>query len=338
MEIRKRRGNKKIDQPKNILIEEEIDDKKEHPKKFTQRYSTENKADPQTQQSTIQWLWNSSYSLGCYFFGNISYFLSGMVRMIPTIDVFKTILSLANPRESDVQIDENTQRRIDQFKLFISEKYDEKNNEHEETLKLLWDLSFEDKAYTRISKDWGKIGFQGNNPATDFRGCGYFGLCNLIYFSKTYEAKYKSMIKGRIKEDLRNFPVAIASLNVIMLIYQILGWGMKKGQQVDLKCKSVLINLFFSQDHKWVFYNGEDVNEDEDNEDEDNEGVVYSFNFEKVFSLAFMILDDLWYQNNANYMQFPIILEKTFVKLQQVLVNVDSILQVDKLIDDYLKL
>ena len=77
--------------------------------------------------------------------------------------------------------------------------------------------------YERISKDWGKMGFQGKDPKTDFRGAGYFGLCNLIYFAKNYNEKYKSMLKGRSTEELSNYPVAIASLNVVMLIYQILG-------------------------------------------------------------------------------------------------------------------
>ena len=33
----------------------------------------------------------------------------------------------------------------------------------------------------RISKQWQDIGFQGNNPATDFRGMGLLGLKSLLY-------------------------------------------------------------------------------------------------------------------------------------------------------------
>lgn len=33
----------------------------------------------------------------------------------------------------------------------------------------------------RISKQWQEIGFQGNNPATDFRGMGMLGLNCLLY-------------------------------------------------------------------------------------------------------------------------------------------------------------
>ena len=33
----------------------------------------------------------------------------------------------------------------------------------------------------RISKQWSEIGFQGNDPATDFRGMGILGLKCLLY-------------------------------------------------------------------------------------------------------------------------------------------------------------
>lgn len=32
----------------------------------------------------------------------------------------------------------------------------------------------------RISKQWCEIGFQGNDPKTDFRGMGLLGLLNLL--------------------------------------------------------------------------------------------------------------------------------------------------------------
>ena len=33
----------------------------------------------------------------------------------------------------------------------------------------------------RITPQWQDIGFQGNNPATDFRGMGLLGLQALLY-------------------------------------------------------------------------------------------------------------------------------------------------------------
>jgi hypothetical protein len=37
----------------------------------------------------------------------------------------------------------------------------------------------------RVSDQWISIGFQVNDPATDFRGAGYLGLINLHRFTKT---------------------------------------------------------------------------------------------------------------------------------------------------------
>lgn len=46
----------------------------------------------------------------------------------------------------------------------------------------LWDLLMpSEKLESRITKQWGNIGFQGDDPKTDFRGMGMLGLSNLLY-------------------------------------------------------------------------------------------------------------------------------------------------------------
>ena len=50
---------------------------------------------------------------------------------------------------------------------------------------LLWDLCFPNrKLSNRISNDWKEIGFQGTNPATDFRF--------KIFFLKTFKQRSRS--------------------------------------------------------------------------------------------------------------------------------------------------
>ena len=41
----------------------------------------------------------------------------------------------------------------------------------------------------RDSDQWGEIGFQGRDPATDFRGLGILSLSNLVYFSKQHPSE-----------------------------------------------------------------------------------------------------------------------------------------------------
>ncbi len=45
----------------------------------------------------------------------------------------------------------------------------------------LWDLLMPAvKLESRVTKQWGNIGFQGDDPKTDFRGMGMLGLTNLL--------------------------------------------------------------------------------------------------------------------------------------------------------------
>lgn len=49
--------------------------------------------------------------------------------------------------------------------------FDSKNSEHEEKLLRLWRLLMPDQPLSaRITKQWQDIGFQGDDPMTDFRG------------------------------------------------------------------------------------------------------------------------------------------------------------------------
>jgi len=75
-------------------------------------------------------------------------------------------------------------------------KYDKKNKEHERDLEKLWNLTMpKDQIYIRVTDDWQKIGFQGNDPSTDFRGGGYLALKNLIYISDVYSEECKRAIE-----------------------------------------------------------------------------------------------------------------------------------------------
>ncbi|XP_072259253.1 ELMO domain-containing protein 1 isoform X3 [Pyxicephalus adspersus] len=65
------------------------------------------------------------------------------------------------------------------------EAYDSENPEHEEMLIKLWKLLKPGVPLdARVTKQWCEIGFQGDDPKTDFRGMGLLGLYNLVYFAE----------------------------------------------------------------------------------------------------------------------------------------------------------
>jgi len=70
------------------------------------------------------------------------------------------------------------------LELMSAIPYDNLNKDHEKLLLRLWSLLKPDmRLSSRISSEWGEIGFQGTDPATDFRGMGILGLYNLVEFA-----------------------------------------------------------------------------------------------------------------------------------------------------------
>ena len=95
---------------------------------------------------------------------------------------------------------------MEKFKTYITLNYDSKNEIHEALLYELWRLSSKEELENRICNQWKTIGFQGKDPATDFRGVGVFGLYNLIYFAKNYPKKYSSMLNKTTKNTQFAYP------------------------------------------------------------------------------------------------------------------------------------
>ncbi|KAL5259952.1 hypothetical protein ACHWQZ_G010163 [Mnemiopsis leidyi] len=104
-------------------------------------------------------------------------------------------------------------------------KYDVENEEHEMTLLSLWNSLQPDRELeSRVSEAWGDIGFQGNDPATDFRGMGILGLQNLHYL-----AKYKktgSKLLAASNHPQYGFSLAITSINLTAVLMQMLESGL----------------------------------------------------------------------------------------------------------------
>eukprot|EP00916_Digyalum_oweni_P008757 GHVL01014610.1.p1 GENE.GHVL01014610.1~~GHVL01014610.1.p1 ORF type:complete len:296 (+),score=22.96 GHVL01014610.1:34-921(+) len=92
--------------------------------------------------------------------------------------------------------------------------YDSKNPEHERLLELLWTLyQPEIKRSGRTSLDWQKLGFQGDDPATDFRGPGLLGLKNLVFFGENFSERARKMLL--LSHDTKLwYSFAIAGVNV----------------------------------------------------------------------------------------------------------------------------
>lgn len=104
----------------------------------------------------------------------------------------------------------------------VKTKYDSNNSEHEQQLMDLWNRMKPDTPLeTRISKQWVDIGFQGSDPATDFRGMGMQGLLDLLYFVKRYPTYAQSVLQ-HASHPTNWYPYAIVGINITKFCYQTL--------------------------------------------------------------------------------------------------------------------
>uniref|UniRef100_A0A8C6L5K1 ELMO domain containing 1 n=1 Tax=Nothobranchius furzeri TaxID=105023 RepID=A0A8C6L5K1_NOTFU len=108
------------------------------------------------------------------------------------------------------------------------EPYDCENAEHEEMLLKLWKELRPDTPLTgRISKQWCEIGFQGNDPKTDFRGMGLLGLHNLLYFAEHDKATALQMLQDSLQPK-HKYSFAIVGINITDLAWSLLVGGALK--------------------------------------------------------------------------------------------------------------
>lgn len=78
------------------------------------------------------------------------------------------------------------QQLITEAEMQRKEQYDSANNSHEEVLRSLWAALKDEPLTSRKSRQWTEIGFQGDDPATDFRGMGLLGLNQLLFFAERF--------------------------------------------------------------------------------------------------------------------------------------------------------
>lgn len=125
------------------------------------------------------------------------------------------------------------------------EPYDSDNPQHEEMLLKLWELLKPNTPLeSRVSKQWCEIGFQGDDPKTDFRGMGLLGLYNLQYFAERDATVAQQVLSDSVHPKCSKFSkiewekkkmdkaigysFAIVGINITDLAYNLLVSGALK--------------------------------------------------------------------------------------------------------------
>ncbi|CAG8465132.1 17379_t:CDS:10 [Acaulospora morrowiae] len=111
---------------------------------------------------------------------------------------------------------------VNEISAIAQTKFDSSKKTHEKKLLELWDLLMPDETLeNRYSEQWVKIGFQGKDPSTDFRGMGILGLDDLIYYAKHYPESSRNALNCSRRADLW-YPFATVGINITSFAIQTL--------------------------------------------------------------------------------------------------------------------
>jgi len=293
MDVRKRRKGTTEEEPLLIPHSEDIYREKPKDKRREVEYPTS--------QS------NQGGTLSSYSYEYISQFISSFWNYVSFFwsELRKIIKSGNNTTLPD--IDPEVKLRMSEFQKHISVSFNVDDQSHYDALVQLWNIFFQEEPFSLSSTNWKKLGFQSDNPLSDFRACGYFGLKNLLYFSEKYPTKFQVLADVNESRSGEYYPFAVASFNVTMMICELLGWGWKRpgvSTAKDPKVHRKLISMLFPPNFSIELC--ENV-------------------FCELYSLALFETDQEWNKSNASYMDFPVVIVNSQERLECHLRNFKGI-------------
>jgi ELMO/CED-12 family len=155
-----------------------------------------------------------------------------------------------------------------------STPYDADSRAHRTMLEELWALLRpgvkridEANGSAQISKQWGDVGFQQRDPASDFRGGGLLGLKQLVHIARLRGVAARNMLVTPAAEEAR-YPWACAGINVTMTAISALGAGKldaillgaaENGLDVVNVYHGVYCDLFEKLHTRWIAAKPENV-------------------------------------------------------------------------------
>lgn len=131
--------------------------------------------------------------------------------------------------------------------------YDAENPEHESLLLKLWNLLMPyDPLDARVTKQWQNIGFQGDDPKTDFRGMGLLGLQNLVYFAQEYPSAATHVL-SHSTHPRYGYAFAIVGINLTSMALKLLKDGTAR-THIYNSSKTLPTIRAFHQFYCYLFY------------------------------------------------------------------------------------
>ncbi|KAG0610110.1 hypothetical protein M758_7G039500 [Ceratodon purpureus] len=180
--------------------------------------------------------------------------------------------------------------RLEKLQQRLGVAFDGSLPQHQDALKDLWKAAFPGRVMPGlVSPQWKEMGWQGNDPSTDFRGGGFISLENLLFFAHRFPAVFQRLLhKEEGKRAEWEYPFAVGGLNITFMLIQLLDLRAAKPS-------SSSVTTFFN-----ILATDEDA-------------------FDMLYCVAFQMLDAQWLALGASYMEFNVVLQATRAQLEKEL-------------------
>jgi len=213
-------------------------------------------------------------------------------------------ISLLQPppvRLASIKLTDTQKTRLQALRTKALAVYDPTVEEHQHLLYSFGVYVF-GEAFQRsdlISPRWKTIGFQGNDPSTDFRGSGLLGLENLYYVVSLDQRLLKRMSRYEHVPREYYLPFAIAGINVTYTLIQMLFITANPERMITAAQAQVYRGfLTLLQEEQ--------------------------FAFEEVYKSALQLLEERWADTHAKYHQFPDVMRFVRDRISEVLARQPS--------------
>mmetsp|Transcript_28985 Transcript_28985/g.39813 ORF Transcript_28985/g.39813 Transcript_28985/m.39813 type:complete len:306 (+) Transcript_28985:22-939(+) len=233
------------------------------------------------------------------------------------------VIAVKNLDINDKQLVENVALCLDALRLvhvvfnkilyLRSQAFDlSENGDHSLLMDILWinlvtvgesTQQFNSQLTDSTTRDWKLLGFQSNEPTTDFRGMGILGLHQLVYFTTKRPASAFKILTGS-KKSVGYFPFAVTGINITQFVLSLLAEA-RLHQTFFSKYESIVFSVMtnHSNDNFSLQFNRASYNDICVDKACDILHEIYCDIYEEFYSL--------WMERNpVDIMSFPLIFDE----------------------------
>eukprot|EP00262_Sarcandra_glabra_P002837 TRINITY_DN13221_c0_g1_i1.p1 TRINITY_DN13221_c0_g1~~TRINITY_DN13221_c0_g1_i1.p1 ORF type:complete len:322 (-),score=56.79 TRINITY_DN13221_c0_g1_i1:241-1206(-) len=259
--------------------------------KYYEGYDQENHRDLWDEQRKVHLHWTRLFSLLIAQWAQwLANFIIGSGSFLGRLLPFPSIVHNEHTKRFSISLSPLQEERLRNLQQRLGIPFNGSCLDHQDALKQLWRLAYPNREHPGLKSElWKEMGWQGSDPSTDFRGCGFISLENLIFFAQNYPDAFQNLLHKQ--EGTRaewEYPFAVAGINISFMLVQML--DLQSGRPTSMAGIRFLEVL------------GEDA-----------------LAFDNLYCVAFRMMDAQWLAKRASYMEFNEVLKSTRAQLEREL-------------------